>query len=110
MDHNCFRAFINHHDWTFAKTYAAFCPHEYIVMKRLPEEEHTLFPEIAQFIRDKGFVAKYGRLEPRSYYNWTMDEKVEDTDLINRAKLTDFDCVETAQGLTVRRHEEKSNS
>ncbi len=116
MDHNCFRAFINHHDWTFAKTYAAFCPHEYIVMKRLPEEEHTLFPEIAQFIRDKGFVAKYGRLEPRSYYivddyyYWTMDEKVEDTDLINRAKLTDFDFVETAQGLTVRRHEEKSNS
>ena len=116
MDHNCFCAFINQHDWTFAKTYAAFCQHEYIVMKRLPEEEHALFPEIAQFIRDKGFVAKYGRLEPRSYYivddyyYWTMDKKVEDTDLINRAKLTDFDFVETAQGLIVRRHEEKANN
>ena len=56
MDHNSFRDFINRHEWTFAKTYAAFCPHEYIVMKKQPVEEWALFPEIAELIRDKGFV------------------------------------------------------
>lgn len=99
MDHKCFQDFINHHEWTFAKTYAAFCPHEYIVMKKLPGEEWPLFPEIAQFIREKGFVAEYGRLGPNwyyivdEYYYWTLDKNVEDTDLINRAKLSDFEFV-----------------
>ena len=110
MDHETFRAFILRHEWTFAKTYAAFCPHEYIVMKRLPPEEHPLFPVIARFIREKGFTAEYGHLGPRQYYivddyyYWTMDKEVEDTDLINRAKLSDFDFVETDHGTIVRRH------
>ena len=68
MNHDIFRDFINRHEWTFAKTYAAFCPHEYLVMKKLPGEEWPLFPEIARFIREKGFVAEYGRLGPNRYY------------------------------------------
>ena len=101
MDHNSFRDFISRHEWTFARTYAAFCPHEYIVRKKLPEEEQSLFPEIAGFIREKGFVAEYGRLGPNwyyvvdEYYYWTLDKNVEDTDLINRAKLSDFEFVNT---------------
>ena len=100
MDHNSFSDFVRRHAWTFAKTYAAFCPHEYIVMKKQPEEEWPLFPEIAQFIREEGFIAEYGRLGPNwyyivdDYYYWTMDKKVEDTDLINRAKLSDFEFVD----------------
>ena len=114
MDHSSFRDFINRHEWTFAKTYAAFCPHEYIVMKKQPVEEWLLFPEIAQFIRDKGFVAEYGRLGPNWYYiadehyYWTMDPKVEDTDLINRAKLSDFEFIETDGKMFVRRKKSKS--
>ena len=113
MDHETFRAFILRHEWTFAKTYAAFCPHEYIVMKKLPQEEHPLFPEIAQFIRDKGFVAEYGKQGPNwyyivdEYYYWTLDKNVEDTDLINRAKLSDFEFVEVGGKLIVRRKELK---
>ena len=68
MDHNAFRDFINRHEWIFAKTYAAFCPHEYVVMKRLPREEWPLFPLIARLIREEGFAAEYGRLGPNWYY------------------------------------------
>ncbi len=105
MDHDEFRDFINRHDWTFAKTFAAFCPHEYIVMKKLPEEEWPLFPEIARLIRARGFTAEYGRLGPNryyvvdDYYYWTMHKNVEDTDLINRAKLSDFEFVKDADGV-----------
>ena len=109
MDHEAFRAFVNRHDWTFAKTYAAFCPHEYIVMKKLPEEEWPLFPEAARLIREKGFTAEYGRLGPNwyyivdAYYYWTLDPKAEDTCLINRAKLSDFEFVEADGRKVVRR-------
>ncbi len=105
MDHNSFREFINRHEWTFAKTYAAFCPHEYLVMRKQPEEEWPLFPEIAQFLRDNGFVAEYGRLGSNWYYivdewyYWTLDKKVENTDLINRARLSDFEFKKDENGI-----------
>ena len=47
----------------------------------------------------KDFGAEYGRLGPNwyyivdDYYFWTLDKNVEDTDLINRAKLSDFEFV-----------------
>ncbi len=109
MDHNSFREFICGHEWTFAKTYAAFCPHEYIVMRKQPTEEWPLFPEIAQFIRDEGFTAEYGKLGPNryyivdDYYYWTLDPKAENTDLINRAKLSDFEFLDVDGKKVVRR-------
>ena len=109
MDHNAFKEFIHRNRWIFAKTYAAFCPHEYVVMKRLPEEEHQLFPEIAQFIRENGFTAEYGKLGPNryyivdDYYYWTLDKNAEDTVLINRAKLSDFEFAEKDGKTVVRR-------
>lgn len=109
MEQNAFRDFINRQNWIFAKTYAAFCPHEYVVMKKLPSDEWPLFPEIAQFIRDEGFVAEYGKLGPNwyyivdDYYYWTLDKNVEDTDLINRASLKDFEFVEIDGKLISRR-------
>ena len=112
MNHDSFRDFINRHEWTFAKTYAAFCPHEYIVMKKQTEDEWPLFPEIAQFIRDEGFVAEYGRLGPNryyivdEYYYWTLDPKAEDTDLINRAKLSDFEFADVDGRKVVRRRKD----
>ena len=111
MDHKSFQDFINRQEWTFAKTYAAFCPHEYVVMRRLPGKEWPLFAQIAQFIRDEGFVAEYGRLGSNwyyivdEYYYWTMDKNVEDTDLINRAKLSDFEFVDADGKRIVRRKE-----
>ena len=112
MDHKAFRDFIQRHEWTFAKTYAAFCPHEYIVMNHQPKEEWPLFPEIARLIREKGFTAEYGKLGPNryyivdEYYYWTMDQNVEDTDLINRAKLSDFEFVDVDGRKAVRRRKD----
>ena len=112
MDCNGFREFIIRHEWTFAKTYAAFCPHEYVVMKRLPREEWPLFPQIARFIRDEGFVAEYGRLGPNwyyivdAYYYWILDPKVKDTNLINRAKLSDFEFVDADGRKVVHRRKQ----
>ncbi len=109
MNHDSFRDFISRHEWTFAKTYEAFCPHEYLVAKKQPEEEWPLFPQIAQFIRDEGFTAEYGRLGPNryyivdGYYYWTLDPKAEDTVLINRAKLSDFEFTDVDGRKVVRR-------
>lgn len=109
MDRIAFWDFINRNEWIFAKTYASFCPHEYVVMQRLPGDEWPLFPAIARFIREKGFIAEYGRLGPNwyyivdDYYYWTLDKEVEDTDLINRAKLSDFEFVDVDGRKIVRR-------
>ena len=109
LDHDSFRNFVNRHEWTFAKTYAAFCPHEYIVMKKLPREEWPLFAQSARLIREEGFTAEYGRLGPNryyivdEYYYWTLDKHTEDTVLINRAKLSDFEFVDMNGKKIVRR-------
>jgi len=111
MTHEEFRSFIQSHPWTFAKTYAAFCPHEYVVKGRLCPEDQKTFEEIVLFIRKNGFLAIYGKKSPNQYYivddhyYWTMPDTLEATDILNRAKLTDFDFIETPKGLIVRRHE-----
>jgi len=96
-----FRNFINQFQWTFAKTYAQKGPHEYIVLEKLGLKYRDEFIKIAQFIRDKGFKALYYRREGYYYrvdenYYWTMDERVDDTDLINRAKWDDYELLDNA--------------
>lgn len=93
-----FEEFINQFQWTFAKTYADKAPHEYIVLSKVGLIHKDEFIKIAQFIRDKGFKAYYYSREGYYYkigenYYWTMDEKVEDTDLINRAKWDDYELI-----------------
>ncbi len=94
-----FRNFVNQFSWIFAKTYANKAPHEYIVLNKVGNEYKEEFSKIAQFIREKGFKAFYYTREGYYYkldenYYWTMDDKVEDTDLINRAKIADYDLVD----------------
>ena len=111
MTHEDFRSFIESHSWIFAKTYAAFCPHEYVVKDRLSPEEQKQFEEIVLFIRENGFLAIYGKKEPNQYYivddhyYWTMPDTLEATDILNRAKLSDFEFVDTEVGKIVRRRE-----
>ena len=93
-----FKNFVNQFSWIFAKTYANKAPHEYIVLNKVGNEHKDEFIKIAQFIREKGFKAFYYTREGYYYkldknYYWTMDDKVEDTDLINRAKIADYDLV-----------------
>ena len=95
------RNFINQFEWTFAKTYADKAPHEYIVLDKLGLNHKEEFIKIAQFIRDNGFKAMYFTREGYYYridenYYWTMDEKVEDTNLINRAKWADYELIDNS--------------
>jgi hypothetical protein len=93
-----FRNFVGKFKWTFAKTYAKTAPHEYIVLAKVGLEHKADFIKAAQFIRDAGFRAFYYKSQRfyfalDDYYYWTMDENAEDTNLINRAKLTDYELI-----------------
>ena len=108
MTHSAFTQFILRNTWIFAKTYAAFCPHEYVVKERLPAEERVLFEQIVSFIRERGFTAAYGRLGPNRYYTvdeyyyWTMGEPIEEANILNRAKMADYEFRETEKGVIIR--------
>ena len=96
-----FRDFVDRFPWTFAKTYAAFAPHEYIVLRKVGLQFKPDFVKAAQFIRDAGFKAFYYKSQRSyfvlgDYYYWTMDENVEDTDLINRAKLANYELIDNS--------------
>ena len=77
--------------------------------KVIPQEERSFLDGfIAQFqwifakdIRNYGFLAMYYTiegyyLELGDCYYWTMDDNPEDTDLINRAFLDDYELVENS--------------
>lgn len=93
-----FAEFIANHRWTFAKTYAAFCPHEYVVKNKLPYSEWKDFEKFVRFIRDFGWDSIYGSgRDVRQYYSmgeyyyWTMGAPVEETTVLNRAKFENFE-------------------
>ena len=91
-----FAEFIARQKWIFAKTYAKFCPHEYIVKDRLENFEKRNFEKFVQFIRDFGWTAIYGNMTPNKYYSmgdyyyWTMGAPIPDTIILNRAKFENF--------------------
>ena len=95
------RNFVNKFQWIFAKTYADKAPHEYIVLDKVGNQYKDEFVIIAQFIRNKGFKALYYTREGFYYkldenYYWTMDDNVNDTNLINRAKLSDYELIDNS--------------
>lgn len=95
-----FRTFVNKFTWTFARTYANRAPHEYLALSKVGLEYRLEFIKAAQFIREAGFKAFYYS-RPNFYYildgnyYWTMDDPVENTDLINRAKLSDYELIDS---------------
>ena len=103
-----FQQFIASNTWIFAKTYASFCPHEYIVKDRLPIDEQSLFEKAVSFIRESGFVAIYGRKAANRYYivdghyYWTMGEALAETNILNRAKLADYEFITSEDGITIK--------
>lgn len=101
FNENDFRNFVGKFKWTFAKTYADKAPHEYIALSKVGFEHRAQFIGAAQFIRQVGFKAYYYRSQRfyyvlDDYYYWTMDENVEDTDLINRAKLANYELIDNS--------------
>ena len=108
MTYSAFQQVIDRNKWTFAKTYAAFCPHEYVVKERLAEEDQRVFEEITLFIRENGFTAQYGNKGPNryyivdEYYYWTMGAPIEETTILNRARSKDYSFVKTEHGLMIQ--------
>ncbi len=101
MNDNQFRVFINSFTWTYAKTYAKICPHEYIVKDKIDERHWDNFAEVVGYIREKGFIANYKSRSGAYYilddhYYWTMGAPVEETTVINRAKLSDYSLIDNA--------------
>lgn len=91
--------FVARHRWYDAVTYAKFCPHQYVVKGRLPKDEQKVFEEIAQGIRDFGFMALYGTQQGMYYilgehYYWTMGAPIPETTILNRARLSDFALID----------------
>ena len=71
-------------------------------MKDRIEKEHwSNFKEVLAFIREKGFTAKYKGRSGKYYilddhYYWTMGDPVEETTVLNRAKLSDYSLIGNA--------------
>lgn len=91
MNKEEFDKFVDDKEWVFAKTYAKFAPHWYIALSKVGYEYKNDFIEAANFIRINGhkvrFYSKdYICFDSGGYRYWTMDEDINDTDLINRAK------------------------
>ena len=81
-------------EWTWAKTYADSAPHWYVVLGRTPELTKEDFVRAARVIHTFGQPGMFHGhvniyLEHGEWKWWTMDPLVEDTDLINRAKVSE---------------------
>lgn len=90
------RAYIDAVRWRFAKTMPQW-PHEYTVSKWQPELHHNFLRFVA-LIRTDGVVKPWPADSPIPRYHhsyleidgwdyWTMGEPVEQTELINRARI-----------------------
>ena len=95
------KAFAEKHKWKFATTYAKTAPHEYLVKKKLSDEDRMLFERFVQTINKHSFVGYfYGHkndyLILGDHYYWYMDypENLA-VDLINR---TTIDYLEYHEG------------
>lgn len=82
------KIFIKNQAWTFAKTMPEM-PHEYIKKNLFILKE---FNEFVNLIREEGYIKKFnGReytyLDIDNYTYWTMGAPINQTIIINRAKL-----------------------
>ena len=90
LDYSKLRELIVHCKWTFAKT-MPYAPHEYIVKNKCPltAEEFEYFVNMQ---REHGVKERWGKynnsyLYIDDYKYWTMGAPLEETTVINRAKV-----------------------
>ena len=89
-NYNKVREMISRCQWTFAKS-MPFAPHEYIVRDKCPltDDEFVYFVEMQ---RQYGVTEKWGKhnnsyLYIDDYKYWTMGAPIEETKVMNRAKV-----------------------
>ena len=90
IDYNKLCSMIARCEWTFAKTMPQ-CPHEYIVRNKCPlsDEEFVYFVNMQ---RNYGKIERWGKyITPYLYIDdykyWTMGAPIEETIIINRARI-----------------------
>jgi hypothetical protein len=93
MNREGFQAFIDAHEWTYAKTMPKW-PHHYTTRDRCRSVEE--FEAAVLFIRAEGYNKMFYRSK-RCYMNhtdghfyWTMGDLVPNTLVINRATFEDY--------------------
>ena len=90
------RSMIARCEWTFAKT-MSFAPHEYIVKEKCPLTTDE-FEYFVNMQREHGVKERWGKynnpyLYIDDYKYWTMGAPLEDTTVINRAKVSSVNDV-----------------
>src|SRR3954462_3006704 len=78
--------FVRSTEWTFARTYAATWPHEYVV--RTPENAAMILA-LARHIFEHGVEGRFYSQVRRYHHEagkvyWSMDDTPEGTGLVNR--------------------------
>ena len=90
LDKTRIRSMISRCEWTFAKT-MPWCPHEYIVRGKCPltEEEFLYFIDMQRRFGIKEHWGRYYNpyLYVDNYKYWTMGAPVEETIVMNRARV-----------------------
>ena len=82
-------AFIKANPWRFAKTYAKFAPHEYVILGKLSDKMKKEFKWFVNFIDLNGVKAKFGKntftyLYLGEYKYW-LDDGYNGELILNRA-------------------------
>lgn len=96
MDEVKARQFIQKQKWIFAKTYAQFAPHEY-VMKLRCNGTVDEFNEFGQYIQEHGMRMFYYKNERKyllldGYFYWVCGEVTGTHDAsLNRCRPEDYD-------------------
>ena len=90
LNYNKLRSMIARCEWTFAKT-MPFAPHEYIVKDKCPLAAED-FEYFVNMQREHGVKERWGKynnpyLYIDDYKYWTMGAPIEETTVINRAKV-----------------------
>ena len=105
------RQFVESSAWTFAKTYSATWPHEYIV--RTPENAEMILA-LARHIFEHGTEGRFYS-QVRKYHHeggkvyWSMDLTPEATDLVNRCEERQTYEARLAAGTLPRRLERRAH-
>ena len=107
------KEYFDKQDWKFAKTYAQFAPHEYIVRGKCNGSDDEFLRACRCILENdiRMFYYKHERkyLFVGGYYYWTMwdGESVSDdpTAVINRCKPEDYDIVFMKRGTQARKYQ-----
>lgn len=97
MEIEDFDQFQKDHKWTYAKTYAKWCPHWYLVKNQIADQEG--FKAFLEHIDRNGIWMAWGK-NTRKYYDhknyryWHMHttSTLHEAVIINRERIKDSKC------------------